>query len=301
MDDKLRQLLRRVNRLEIRTRSSIGDLGAGLYRSRFRGQGMEFDQVREYSPGDDVRNIDWNVTARANKPYVKTYREERELSIMVLTDLSGSMRYGGIPGMGSQTKLLTAVEVTAIIAITAMRNNDRVGMIGFTDRTEAHHPCRRGRNHVMRLLRDLLAIEPASRSTDTAGALAGLHRLKLRRGICVLISDFINPDPDLARSLRMVRRKHEVVGFRIVDPAEEELPAGPEPLVLHDTEGRAVRVLRASRRGARRYDALWRRQQEEVEQDFLAANCDLVDCRTDASAFNAIRNYFRRRRRLVRA
>ncbi len=301
MDEKLRQLLRRVSRIEIRARSSVGDLGAGLYRSRFRGQGMEFDRVRDYVPGDDVRHIDWNVTARAGKPYIKTFREERELSIMILTDSSGSMHFGAVPGISPQTKLVSAAEAAAVIAITALRNNDRVGLMAFTDRTEFQHRCRRGRNHVMRLLRDLLAFEPPPRATDVGLALEELRRVHHRHTITFLISDFINPHPDLARALQRVRRKHEVIGVRVTDPAEERLPTAPLPLVLQDPEGRALRVLAGGRRAARRYRHLWEQQTAAVGLAFASAGCDLIDCRTDASTYRTIRDYFRRRRSRVRA
>jgi len=300
MDEELRQLLRRIRRLEIKTRNDIGDRSAGLYRSRFRGQGMEFDQVREYTAGDDVRHIDWNVTARAGRPYVKTFREERELTILLLVDCSGSMRFGAIPGLSDRTKMATAAEVAATVAITAMRNNDRVGMVGFTDRTEIHHRPKRGRYHAMRLLRDLLAFKAPARRTDVPAALEELRRVHHRRTACFVISDFVEPHPDLGSALQRSRRDHDVIGVRITDPGEEGLPSAFAPLVLDDPEGEGRRVLTGGPRAARTYRRAWERQVAEVLGEFRGAGCDLVDCRTDRPAFPIIRNFFRRRRRRIR-
>lgn len=300
-DEQLRALLKRVRRLEVRARADVGDLASGQYRSRFRGQGMEIDRVREYSPGDDIRSIDWNVTARAGRPYVKVFREERELSIMLLVDVSGSMRFGAIPPWSERTKVVTAAEAAAIVAITALRNQDRVGLIAFTDRTELHLPARRGRDHTMRLVREVLATDGARRPTDVPHALRDLQRGQRRRSVVFLISDFIDPHPDLAAALRAARRRHDVIGVRVTDPAELSLPTTGGPLLLRDPEGTMVRAFRGGRRAARDYQALVNRHREEVTRAFRQAACDLVDCRTDEAAFDAIQRFFRQRRRRVAA
>ncbi|MBA2480978.1 MAG: DUF58 domain-containing protein, partial [Planctomycetes bacterium] len=154
---ELKELLRQVKRIELRTERLVSSLAAGRYRSAFRGQGMEFDEVREYAAGDDVRTIDWNVTARAGRPYVKVFREERELTTMLLVDVSASMRFGAIPGMSPRVKLALAAEAAAVVGVTALRNHDRLGLVLFSDRTELHLPARKGRGHAMRLVREVLA------------------------------------------------------------------------------------------------------------------------------------------------
>jgi uncharacterized protein (DUF58 family) len=298
-DDGLRELLRRVRRIELRARNAVGDLAAGAYRSRFRGQGMEFDRVREYDLGDDLRSIDWNVTARAGRPFVKVFREERELSLMLLVDVSGSMRFGGLDG-NSRAKHLTAAETAAIVAVTALRNADRVGLVAFSDRTELHLPARKGRNHVLRLVREILAARGGGRRTDVGHALDELERVHRRRAVVFLISDFLEPHPDLARVLQRSRRRHDLIGLRIGDPAELRLPATRGVLRLRDPEGGGLRTLALDPAGAARYARMMDGHRSEVATAFRAAGCDLVDIATDLDAMGALRSFFLRRRRQVR-
>nr|MBA3938689.1 DUF58 domain-containing protein [Planctomycetota bacterium] len=171
VQDGLAEILRQVKRIEIRTSRLVSGLAAGPYRSAFRGQGMAFEEVREYSPGDDVRSIDWNVTARAGAPYVKVFREERELTVFLLVDVSGSMRFGAIPRVSPRAKLALAAEAAAVVAVSALKNNDRIGLVTFSDRTEVHLAARKGRSHVARLLREVLASRAGTRPTDLAHAL----------------------------------------------------------------------------------------------------------------------------------
>ncbi|MDA3963757.1 MAG: DUF58 domain-containing protein, partial [Planctomycetota bacterium] len=256
-DTQLKELLRQVRRLEIRTERVVDSLAAGAYRSRFKGQGMEFEEVREYAAGDDVRHIDWNVTARAGgRAYVKTFREERDLTVMVLVDLSGSMRYGAIPGVSQRSKLHAAAEAAAVLGITAMRNNDFIGLLGFTDKTEIHLPPRKGRGHAMRVIRECLAPRPSSQPTDTCHALRELIRVSTKRSVCFVISDFLEPEPELGAVLAQVGRRHDLIGLRVADPAEANIPAGA-PLVITDPEGRGEQVLRASKKAAARYAAAY--------------------------------------------
>jgi len=296
MDDQLKELLRTVRRLELRTEHLVDSLAAGGYRSRFKGQGMEFEEVREYAEGDDVRHIDWNVTARAGRAYVKTYREERDLTVMLLVDVSGSMRFGAIPGRSQRTKLLAAAEAAAVVGVTALRNNDFIGLVGFTDRTEVQLPARKGRRHAMRVIRECLVPHGTSRPTSVCHALRELVRVSAKRTVCFVVSDFVEPEPDLGAALALASRRHDVVGLRVADPAEERIPTG-SPLVVCDPEGRGETVLRADRATAERYRRTWLDQRASVAAQFGNAGCDLIDYRTDESAFAAIQRFFKRRRR----
>ncbi|HSJ09593.1 MAG TPA: DUF58 domain-containing protein, partial [Longimicrobiales bacterium] len=222
-----REVLRQVRQIELRTRGLVTSIFGGEYQSVFRGQGMEFSEVREYEAGDDVRNIDWNVTARTGHPYVKKHVEERELTVLLLVDLSGSEQFG----TRGRFKAELAAELAAVLALSAVRNNDRVGLLIFTDSVEHVVPPRKGRRHALRLVRDVLAFQPRGRGTDTAGALDYAARLLPHRGIIFMLSDFapaVNTRAaDTAhweKTLRLVSRRHDVVGIAITDPAELTLP-----------------------------------------------------------------------------
>ncbi len=214
-----RELLQRVRRIELKTRRRMQGSMAGEYHSAFKGQGMDFDEVREYVPGDEVRAIDWNVTARMQHPFVKIYREERELTVLVAVDLSASGRFGS----GPRERREALAEMGAVIAFSAMRNGDKAGLLLFSDRIEGHVPPARGSRHGLRLIRDLLAFEAAGRGTDLNGALAHIRRVQKKRAIVFLLSDFLAPlDPILLRS---VAHRHDLIAIRVDDPFEEELPA----------------------------------------------------------------------------
>src|SRR5687768_556951 len=211
-------IMRQVKLLELRTRGLVNSLFTGEYRSVFKGQGMEFSEVREYQPGDEVRSIDWNVTARMRRPFVKRYIEERELTVMLVVDLSGSERFGTVRRFKSEL----ATELGAVLAMSAIRNNDRVGILLFTDRVEHVVPPRKGRRHVLRLIRDLLVHEPVGRGTDLAGALTYLRQMLHHKTIIFVISDFLAPD--IERSLKFLAAQHDVVAISIDDPSERSLP-----------------------------------------------------------------------------
>jgi uncharacterized protein (DUF58 family) len=308
----LAALLRQVRRIELRTERLVSALAAGRYRSAFRGQGMEFDEVREYAEGDDVRAIDWNVTARAGRPYVKVYREERELTTFLIVDVSASMRFGAIPGISPRAKLALAAEAAAVVGVTALRNHDRIGLMLFSDRTELHLPARKGRGHAMRLVREVLvapARVPAMRAGSVAAALDELAHVAKRRAVCFLISDFIVADPGnpqgglaarrFAEALARAGRRHDLVGLRVTDPGEEALPAGSAPLALADPEGGAVRVIAGGSRARAQYAAAWAASRERTAAAFRGAGCDLVELRTERSALEALTRFFRERRRRV--
>ena len=201
------ELQAKVRQIEIRTRRLVSDSMVGQYQSVFKGQGMDFDEVREYQPGDEVRNIDWNVTARLNTPYVKQFVEERELTVMLLVDLSASGQFGS----GSQTKRELAAEVTALLALAAQRNNDKVGLTLFTERVEKYVPPAKGQRHALRVVRDILYHDPSTRGGDLRHALEHLQKTFRRRAVLVIISDFLDPLPDSA--LQQANRRHDVVAL----------------------------------------------------------------------------------------
>jgi uncharacterized protein (DUF58 family) len=212
------EILRQVKLLELRTRGLVNSLFTGEYRSVFKGQGMEFSEVREYQPGDEVRSIDWNVTARMRKPYVKRYIEERELTVMLVVDLSGSERFG----TRTRFKSELASELAAVLAMSAIRNNDRVGAVLFTDRIEHVVPPRKGRRHALRLMRDLLAFEPVGTGTDIAAAVDYAGKMLVHKAIIFLVSDF--QEEELEQPLKLLAQRHDVVAVTVDDPSEQELP-----------------------------------------------------------------------------
>ena len=214
-----REMLQKVRRIRIRTRSILESGIVGSYHAVFKGRGMEFAAVREYTPGDDVRTIDWNVTARMDAPYVKQYVEERDLTLLLLVDLSGSQAFGS----RFLLKRDYAAELAAVLAFSAVANQDRVGAVLFTDRVEAYVAPGRGRDHALRIVRDIIALEPAGRGTDLGAALRFARRILRRRGIVAVLSDF--QDRGYERALGILRARHDVIAFELRDPCEAEVPA----------------------------------------------------------------------------
>jgi uncharacterized protein (DUF58 family) len=238
------ELLKKIRRIEIFTSRLASELLAGQYHSAFKGRGIEFEEVRPYQAGDDVRAIDWNVTARAGDPYIKQFREERELTVMLIVDMSGSQGFG----TNEQTKRELITELCATLAFSAIRNNDKVGLLAFTDRIEKFVPPRKGTQHVLRVIRELLAHEPVGSGTDIAGALEYFRHVQRRRCTAFLVSDF--QDDGWEQAIRVVRRKHDLVAIDVADRREFDLPevgllemrdAESGELVLLDTSSRSVR------------------------------------------------------------
>lgn len=214
-----KELLKQVRQIEIRTKGLVNQVFSGEYHSVFKGMGMEFSEVREYQFGDDIRNIDWNVTARYGRPFIKVFEEERELTVMLMVDLSGSLMFGSV----SKTKQRVAVEVTAILAFSALKNNDKVGLILFTDKIEKFVPPRKGNKHVLRIIRDLLSFNPEGNATDIKGALEYMNGTIKKRSIVFLLSDFM--DQGYSKILKVVGKKHDLIGIVLDDRRENELPA----------------------------------------------------------------------------
>ena len=290
-----REVLAQVRRIEIKTSRLVNETFAGKYLSAFKGHGMEFAQVREYVPGDDVRVIDWNVTARAGKPYIREYQEERELTLIVACDLSGSQFFGS----GPKLKRETAAELAAVLAFSALKNNDKVGLFLFSDRAERFTPPRKGQKHTLAIIRDVLAFEPKGRGTALGAGLDTLNRLLHRRAIILLVSDF--QDEGWERSLRRTARKHDVIPILIEDPREEALPDIPAWLDLEDPET-GERVMVDAGRGNLREEPRRRRMERRAafEEALRSAGIDAIRVSTDAPFIDPVVRFFRERSRRFR-
>jgi uncharacterized protein (DUF58 family) len=302
-----REILRQVREIELRTRGLVDAIFGGEYQSVFRGQGMEFAEVREYQSGDDVRHIDWNVTARMGHPYVKKHVEERELTVLLMVDLSGSEQFG----TRSRFKAEAAAEVAAVLALSAVRNNDRVGLLIFTDRVEHVVPPKKGKRHVLRVIRDVLAFRPAGQGTDITGALDYAARLLAHRSIIFLMSDFITPmaagtgtavavSPALEKTLRTVAGRHDVVAVSMTDAAETALPS-MGLIVLRDPEtGEAVAVDTDRPMVRRHFERYVEAEWQEMRRLFRRLGIDEVGVRTDIPVVRPLLAFFRRRERQLK-
>ena len=289
----VKELMAKVGKIRILTNKLIDDQLSGDYHSTFKGQGVEFDEVRPYVPGDDVRTIDWNVTAKTGLPYIKRFSEERELTILFLVDVSGSQGYGSV----RRSKMELAAEVTALLALTAIRNQDKIGLILFSDQIVKYIPPRKGRDSVMRLVREVLAAEDsATGGTDIAAALKFLNGVQKRRAVVFLVSDFLGGG-DCERLLRATARHHDMVCVPVSDPAESALPdvglvelEDPETgeLVLVDTSSAAVR---------KRFAAQAAAEGEELKKFFLKTGIDTLSIDTSRPYIDEVRGLFKRRAR----
>jgi uncharacterized protein (DUF58 family) len=295
-DARLTRILKRVRRIELLTRGLIKETLGGAYHSRFKGQGIEFDDFREYQPGDDVRFLDWNVTARMNDPYVRKYIEERELTVMLLVDISGSGDYGS----GEDSKRERAAEVAAVFAFSATHNGDKVGLCLFSDRVEHYLPARKGGSHTLRIIRDILDKQAVSPRTDLTPALdLALQRIP-HRALVVVVSDFLTQNDSWERSLRSLATKHDVVAAQIIDPREVELPDAGR-VALEDPETGEQYVLNTSSPSVRRlYAERLRTLRDGLAQRLKKNGIERIDVRTDQDYAPALTAYFRSRRRKKR-
>ena len=289
-----KEILKKVRRIEISTRGLVNDLFSGEYHSVFKGRGMDFSEVREYQIGDEIRSIDWNVTARTGHPFVKVFREERELTVMLLVDASGSGDFGSL----NQAKGEIAVEICALLAFSAIKNNDKVGLIIFTDQVEKFIPPRKGRKHVLRVLRELLYFRPSHKGTDIGAVLEYLNRVQRRRSVTFLVSDFLGENFD--RQLRVAGRRHDMIVVRIGDPREEELPS-VGLLELEDAESGEHLVVNTS---DPRIRTLFRenvlRRQAALDQLLKQTGIDRIDIRTDRGYVEPLIRFFQQRARRFR-
>ena len=284
------EILKQVKGIELRTRGLVGTLFAGEYRSVFRGQGMEFAEVRQYQPGDDFRTIDWNVSARLASPYVKTFTEERELTLMLVVDQSGSTRFGE-----PVSKAGLAVEVASVLALAAAYHNDRVGALLFADDVERVIPPRKGRRHALRVIRDLVAFQPAGRRTNLAASLSYASRLLRHRSIVVVLSDFIAEAWE--RPLRRLASRHEVVAVTVDDPREHDMPESGWIEIQDAETGRRVLVDTGSRDVRHRLHVLAERRREERARGLASAGVDVVPLETGVDYALPLRRAFAQRAR----
>jgi uncharacterized protein (DUF58 family) len=282
------ELLKRVRKIEIKARKLSRNIFAGEYHSQFKGRGMAFSEVREYQPGDDVRSIDWNVTARLNKPYIKVFEEERELTVMLLVDVSGSRNFGTL----SQMKRDMMTEVAATLAFSTIANNDKVGVIFFSDKIEKFIPAKKGKTHVLHIIRELLSFEPSSTGTDIAQALQYFTNAQKRHCTAFLISDFIGSGA-MYKPLLIASNRHEVNAIQIYDRREAELP-NIGLVKFHDAEtGNDLWIDTAIVNVRNEYAQAWRNNQNELEQLFTRTGIDHVSVRTDEDYVKALMHLFR--------
>lgn len=284
-----RDYLKKIRQIEVRTNRLAQEMLAGAYHSVFKGRGMDFEEVREYQIGDDVRTIDWNVSARTGKTHIKKYREERELTMVIMVDLSAS----GIIGTGTQSKRDLAAEIASVLAFSATRNSDRVGLILFTDEVEHYVPARKGRSHVFRLIREILYFEPRNRSTSCENALHFLNHVFPRRAIVFLISDFI--DEGFEKALKVTNQKHDLIAIHISDSSEFRLPRAGW-VTLEDAEtGDLVEVNTNDRSVRERYERAATERRNSRRSMVRRAGLDMIEAETGLPYLTDLKKFFERR------
>ncbi len=282
-------LLDQVRRLEIRTRRTVEELFGGEYHSVFKGRGVEFREVREYEPGDDVRSIDWNVTARQGSPFVKQFEEERELTILLLADLSASEGFGS----GRRSKGAVLAEMGALLAFSAVSNGDKVGLILFSDKVELYVPPAKGRRHALRLLRDLLYFEPTAKGTDLRVALQTLNRVQKRKAVCFLMSDFLANDYE--KDLLVSARRHDLTAIHLVDPREREIPSVGLIQVEDAETGELLLVDSTDAKLRSKFAELAQERQQEIKRGLRRAGCDLIEIDVTQPVIDPLLRFFARR------
>jgi uncharacterized protein (DUF58 family) len=284
-----KDLLKKVRKIEIKTRGLTRQIFAGEYHSAFKGRGMTFSEVREYQYGDDIRNIDWNVTARFNHPYVKVFEEERELTVMLLIDVSGSGNFG----TRAQMKRTLITEIAAVLSFSAIENNDKIGVIMFSDRIEKFIPPQKGRKHILRIIRELLEFQPVSRGTDISESLRFLTNALKKRCTAFLISDF--RDKGYARSLQVANNKHDVAALHVYDIRETSLPAVGLLRVMDAETGQEKWIDTSRKRIRQSYAMKWESHQEMMKEIFSRAGVDSVSLQTGEDYVKPLMRLFKQR------
>lgn len=300
MDTQLtRDILKKVRQIEVRTNRLVNDSLAGSYQSVFKGRGMNFDEVREYVPGDDIRTIDWNVTARTGIPHIKKFTEERELTIMLMIDISGSGEFGS----STSSKRELMAEIGSVLAFSAVQNNDKVGLVLFTDAPELYIPPKKGRGHILRIIREILYFKPKGVETDVKGALDFVNRVIKRKCVAFLISDFALPGDFeqevniLQPKLQITNRRHDLISLMVTDPREYELP-DVGWITLEDAEsGEQVEVNTSDRQVRDEYSTIATVRQKMIHKSMRLAGVDLLDLRTDRSYLPPLLSFFRDRKK----
>jgi uncharacterized protein (DUF58 family) len=288
-EERTAEILKKIRTLEIKTKGLVEAAFAGDYHSVFKGRGMNFEDVREYQPGDEIRAIDWNVTARLGTAFVKKFTEERELTVMLIVDVSASGNFGS----AMQSKRELAAEIACLLAFSAIRNNDKVGLILFTDRVELFIPPKKGRSHTLRLIREILFFEPKGRGTDPALALDYLNKIVTRRAVVFFISDF--QAPDFSHALAVSGRRHDFVAIHIQDEREKVLP-NVGLIMLEDAEtGEQIEINTADRNTRARFNSLAEEKAEELSRTLRRNNIDAISLRTDEDYLPSLRSFFKQR------
>ena len=283
------ELLKKVRQVEIKTRGMVNQVFSGEYHSVFKGRGMEFAEVREYSYGDDIRKIDWNVTARANKPFIKIFEEERELTVMLVVDVSKSGQFGTV----ASTKNEIATEICAVLAFSAIRNNDKVGLILFSDGVEKFIAPNKGKSHILRIVRELLSFEPKGTGTNVSAALRFLNSVIKKRSISFIVSDFIDKDYDNA--LRVVSKRHDVIAVTLNDPRERELPK-IGLIKMKDAESGVERWIDTSDKGIQSsFQQYWKEHDERMRKAFLSTKVDRITIETHKPYIRPLVDFFKMR------
>lgn len=284
-----KDLLKQVRQIEIKTRGLVNEVFSGEYHSVFKGRGMEFSEVREYQPGDDIRSIDWNVTARFGHPFVKIFEEERELTVMLLVDLSGSLVFGSV----EKTKQRIAAELSAILAFSAMKNNDKVGLILFTDQIEKFVPPRKGKSHVLRIIREVLSFEPRGNKTDLKSVLEYFNHTIKKKSIAFLISDFI--DDGFEKIIRIVGKKHDLIGIVLEDPREKDLPKAGL-IKFRDAETNEIRFIDSSSKTVRDWFFNYVKTRSENRRSlFISSRIDSINVDISQSYIKPLVDFFKLR------
>ncbi len=286
-----KELLKQVKQIEIKTRGVVNEVFSGEYHSVFKGRGMEFSEVREYQIGDDIRTIDWNVTARFGHPFVKIFEEERELTVMLVIDMSGSLLFGSV----EKTKQQIAAELSAILAFSAMKNNDKVGLILFTDRIEKFVPPKKGRSHGLRIIREVLSFKPEGNTTDIKGALEYLNHTIKRKSIAFLISDFL--DSGYEKIMNIVGKKHDLIGIVLKDPRETEMPKSGL-VKFKDAETGRLRYIDTSSKKVQKIFAETIQFHDDLRKNiFMKSRLDAINIDIGDSYVKPLVNFFRKRER----
>ena len=283
------ELLKKVRKIEIKTKGLSNHIFSGEYHTAFKGKGMAFSEVREYQPGDDVRSIDWNVTARYNSPFVKVFEEEREMTVILLIDVSGSSDFG----TQTQLKREVATEIAAVLAFSAINNNDKIGVIFFSDKIEKFIPPKKGKSHILRIIRELITFESESKKTNIEVALKYFNNVIKKRAVCFILSDFM--DTNFDKSLKIARNKHDIVALRIHDEREEIIP-NVGLIKVEDSESGQTRWMDTSNKKVRtNYNNNYREFEKELKQTLQSSGVDHIDIKTGKDYIKPLMNFFKNR------
>ncbi len=284
------EILKKVRKIEIKTRGLSQNIFAGEYHSAFKGRGMAFSEVREYQFGDDIRDIDWNVTARFHKPYVKVFEEERELTVMLMIDVSGSLDFG----TRGQLKRDMTTEIAATLAFSAIQNNDKIGVVFFSDRIEKYIPPKKGRKHILYIIREMLDFKPESKNTDITNAIEFMTRVQKRRSTVFILSDFYNKN-SFQQQLQIAGRKHDLMAIQVYDPLSKELPDVGLIKVEDAETGREMIIDTSSKKLRAAHAKAWRERQQMLRDDFAKSNVDWIGIATNEDYVKAMMLLFKKR------